>query len=72
MEGFKAGSGLEAVLQNILYGLIKQLSCLSWLFLSVIFDLTVSDWIVNSFPCTFNFHLKRIPVLYEVEFSDVY
>lgn len=40
--------------------------------LSVIFDLTVSDWIVNSLPCTFSFHLKRIPVLYEVEFSDVY
>lgn len=51
--------------------LSSYLVCLDCV-LSVIFDLTVSDWIVNSFPCTFNFHLKRIPVLYEVEFSDVY
>lgn len=51
--------------------LSSYLVCLDCV-LSVIFDLTVSDWIVNSLPCTFNFHLKRIPVLYEVEFSDVY
>lgn len=49
----------------------SSLVCLDCV-LSIIFDLTVSDWIVNSLPCTFNFHLKTIPVLYEVEFSDVY
>lgn len=72
LEGFKAGWGLEAVLETFCIVLFSSsLVCLDCV-ASVIFELTVSDWIVNSLTCKFNFHLKIIPVLYEVEFSDVY
>lgn len=68
MKGQGKRQGTRRLLANILYSPIAGI-----MFVSCVGHLcVVCDWIVNSLPCTLNFPLKRIPVLYEVEFSDVY